>query len=113
MKYRRIDESGDMLPAFNNKPYEGAEAVGHAIRSRLLSFKGEWWEAPSDGVDIHLMLGTKNNNAVVKAMVLQVVADTEGVLGVESIDINTDTSKRTGSIVVVVRTVYGNTTVEV
>lgn len=55
VRYRRLDEYGDMQGLRGNKThYEGAYAVGAAIRSRLLSFKGEWWEIRMRGFLLRL-----------------------------------------------------------
>ena len=81
MRYRRLDENGDMLPARGNPPFTGAEAVGAAIRSRLLSFYGDWWESPEDGIELRYLLGYQNEETerVTAAMVRQRILDTEGV----------------------------------
>lgn len=116
MKYRRLDENGDMLPVTAiNAHLEGREAVGAAIRSRLLSFQGEWWEDPEDGVPMESFFGrvSDERSAVLKALLRQRVAETEGVTQVIDLQINDDPETRKKTVYIEVETEFGETTVEV
>lgn len=81
MTYRRLDDDGDMLPARGNPPFKGAEAVGAAVRSRILMFYGEWWEDPEDGLDVSYFFGYQNDEKkrVADALLRQRILETEGV----------------------------------
>lgn len=117
MQYRRLDENGDMLPATTMyPPLKDAEAVGAAIRSRLLSFRGEWWEDPDDGLPFEMLFGriTDEDRIVADALLRERIGETEGVNGVLELVINDDAPSRTRTIRVTVETIYGeNVTVEV
>jgi len=81
MTYRRLDDDWDMLPARGNPPFEGAMAVGAAVRSRILMFLGEWWETPEEGLDISYFFGYQNeeNQRVADALLRDRIMETEGV----------------------------------
>ena len=117
MRYRRLDENGDMLPAnLKYPPYVDSEAVGAAIRSRILSFYGEWWEDPEDGIPIEILFGhmDEDNRVVADALLRQRVATTEGVNEVLEVTIGDSSSTRERRISVEVITDFGDTvTVEV
>ena len=81
MIYRRLDSDWDMIPARGNPPYSGPMAVGAAVRSRILLFRGEWWETPDDGMDISYFFGYQNDEKqrVAEALLRQRIIETEGV----------------------------------
>ena len=117
MQYRRLDENGDMLPATAlYPPLKDAEAVGAAIRSRLLSFSGEWWEDEDDGIPVEMLFGhiSDDDRIVADALIRERIAETEGVSDVLELIISDDAPNRTRTIRITVETVYGqNVTVEV
>ena len=116
MRYRRLDENGDMLPVTAvNAHFEGAEAVGMAVRSRILSFRGEWWEYPDEGVPVDLFFGrtTDENNRVFEALLRERIQETEGVEAIVHLLIQDDPETRKRSISVTIDTEYGETSVEV
>ena len=49
MIYRRLDENGDYTFGRRNAFVYDSEAIAQAIKTRLLHFKGEWWENILDG----------------------------------------------------------------
>ena len=96
MTYRRLDSDGDMLPARGNPPYEGAEAVGAAVRTRILCFYGEWWEDPEDGLDISYFFGYQNEEVkrVAEALLRERIRETEGVEDVLRLEFSTPKNRR-------------------
>lgn len=88
MRYRRLDDNGDMLPARGNPPFTGAEAVGAAVRSRILLFYGEWWETPEDGLDISYFFGYQNEEKkrVAEALLRLRILETDGVSEILRLD---------------------------
>ena len=53
MKYRPLDDNGDMLPvSTKDQMKSGVHAVAQAVLTRLQFFKGEWWEDQDVGMDI-------------------------------------------------------------
>lgn len=116
MKYRRLDENGDMLPVTAiNTHFEDAEAVGAAVRSRILSFRGEWWEFPDEGIPAALFFSrtTDENNRVFEALLRERIQETEGVEAIVHLLIEDNPETRQRSISVTIDTVYGETDVEV
>jgi len=116
MKYRRLDENGDMMPVTaENHHLEGAEAVGATIRSRLLSFRGEWWENPDDGIPSGLFFGrtTDENKRVLEALLRERLMETQGVNAIVALTIRDDPATRKRTISVTVDTDDGETSVEV
>lgn len=59
----------------------GAKAVASAIRSRLLSFQGEWWENEELGIPFHVLVGKMNQEReqIADAYIRERIATTFGV----------------------------------
>lgn len=116
MRYRRLDADGDMLPATPlNPPYVDAEAVGAAIRSRLLSFQGEWWEDEDEGIPIEALTGhlDEEDRVVAEALIQERIAETEGVNDVIETIITDDSAGRIRHVEATVETIYGDIELEV
>lgn len=117
MQYRRLDADGDMLPAIQKyPPLQDSEAVAAAIRTRLLSFYGEWWEDETDGIPVEILFGqmTEDNRVVADALIRDRVAGTEGVNEVLAVEIEDVSAPRQRRIRITVETEFGETiTVEV
>ena len=110
MQYRRLDENGDMLPyTLLNPPFKDAEAVGAAIRSRLLSFYGEWWEDPDAGIPIDILFGRTNieQQNIAEALIRERVGEVEHVSQVLSIIFTDDSKTRDRHISITVDTDFG------
>ncbi len=114
MKYRRLDADGDMM-GIRVKDFhlEGADAVGAAIRSRLLSFQGEWWEDEEEGVPFEALIGRmdEEREQVADALIRERIMGTEGVVSID--DYRVDVEGRTRTVYVEVLTEFGETLVEV
>lgn len=116
MRYRRIDDQGDMLPSNAlYPPFLDAEAVGAAIRSRLLSFYGEWWEDPESGIPIEILFGRMDDEKqrIAEALIRECVGGVEHVGQVLAVSFSDDTGARKRSITITVETDFGEITVEV
>lgn len=110
MKYRRLDENGDMLPCNRMyPPYENAHAVGAAIRSRLLSFQGEWWEDPDIGIPVDSIFGrnTESRKDIAVAMIRELVSETEHVSQVLEVSFVDVSASRSRSVKIEVETDFG------
>lgn len=107
MRYRRLDAGGDMLACCG--AFEGADAVAAAIRSRLLSFRGEWWEFPEDGIPLLELVGKMNEEREQMAdmYIRQRILGTQGVDQIVEYRSEVENSKR--SVFVVVTTTDGET----
>ena len=116
MKYRMLDENGDMLPVTGqNRLWEGAQAVAGAVRSRILSFLGEWWETPDEGIPYASLFGRLSDTStlVARALLQDRIGQTEGVDAVLSLEFQTDSVTRARTISAQIDTEYGEMTVEV
>ena len=50
MRYRALDDNGDMTFGGNNKNFlKDIKAVIQAIKTRIKLLKGEWWENTETG----------------------------------------------------------------
>lgn len=113
MRYRKVDKFGDMLAYSEGGMLKDAEAVGACIRSRILSFEGEWWGDLDDGLPFLAMLGRmdEEREQIANALIRERILQTEGVLFIESFISKNEEKKR--EIHASVMTVFGATTVEV
>ena len=112
MKYRRLDENWDYVFGHGKNDYlEGREAVGQAVKSRLLLLYGEWWEDLEDGLPLFERIlassGSDANKRAVDIIFARRIGDTTGVLNVSWYDSSFDRNKRAYSFSCRVDTVYG------
>lgn len=112
MKYRRLDENWDYVFGHGKNDYlEGREAVGQAVKSRLLLLYGEWWEDLEDGLPLFERIlassGSDANKKAVDIIFARRIGDTTGVLNVSWYDSSFDRNKRAYSFSCRVDTVYG------
>ncbi len=112
MKYRRLDDDWDYVFGHGKSDYlEGREAVGQAIKSRLLLLYGEWWEDQEDGLPLFERIlassGSDANREAVDIIFARRIGDTTGVIDVSWYDSSFDRSKRAYGFSCRVDTVYG------
>ena len=87
MIYRRLSKEWDYTFGNGVSNYvNGAEAVGQAIKSRLLLLYGEWWEDQEDGLPLwQKIMGTSGrpeNQQAVDLIIRDRISETEGVLAI-------------------------------
>lgn len=90
MKYRRLGADYDMQGHRNETMhYEGADAVVAAIRSRIRSFQGEWWEYPDEGLPLKALVGRLDveKQQIAEALIRLRVLETEGVINITAFDV--------------------------
>lgn len=90
MRYRPIDENGDMMPVNTmDDMKDGASAVLLAVHSRMRLLQGEWWEDRSLGFRIPQILfdGTRMPYGVASLAnyITSYIAQTEGVTAVTEV----------------------------
>ena len=112
MRYRRLDSEWDYVFGHGSTDYlTGREAVGQAIKSRLLLLFGEWWEDQMDGLPLFEKIlassGSESNLQAVDIIIRQRIEDTTDVLGIVQFDSQYDRNKRAYSFSCTVDTVYG------
>ena len=112
MKYRRLDENWDYVFGHGKTDYlTGREAVGQAVKSRLLLLYGEWWEDLEDGLPLFERIlassGSDANKKAVDIIFARRIGDTTGVLNVSWYESSFDRNKRAYDFSCPVDTVYG------
>lgn len=117
MKYRPLDENGDMTLGEGVNYLEGIDAIRQALDSRLRTYKGEWWEGDDDSAlplftEIMGLPRTEANREKIDLMVIDRIIDTVGVLAVTNVA-SEYTKERKNSFRCTVNTVYGSTSLEV
>lgn len=117
MKYRPIDESGDMIIGDGAEYLTGLKAIRQALDTRLKTYKGEWWEGDDDTAlplftEIMGMLRTEANRERIDLLIIDRIIDTVGVLSVSNVE-SEYLAGRKYSFRCTVNTVYGSTTLGV
>lgn len=109
MKYRKLTNDGDYSFGGNSSDYvQGADAIGYAVRTKLLLFYQEWWEDLGQGIPMfQSILGQVNpeliRNSLTK-LVEERILEVEGTNSVQNLEINIDKTKRTISMSCTVET---------
>lgn len=112
MKNRRLDDDWDYCFGHGKADYlEGREAVGQAVKSRLLLLYGEWWEDQQDGLPLFEKIlaspGTEKNLQAVDIIFRQRIENTMDVLGITQFISDFDRNKRNYGFSCNIETVYG------
>ena len=112
MLNRRLDENWDYVFGHGKNDYlTGREAVGQAVKSRLLLLYGEWWEDQQDGLPLFEKVlagsGSEQHLQAVDIVFRQRIGDTRDVLGITQFDSTFDRNKRAYSFTAAVETAYG------
>lgn len=110
IKVRKLDNYRDPVFGGGKNDYvTDIDAVAQIIQSRLLFFKGEWWEDLEDGLPMwQSILGASGNNKkLVDAMIQKQVLDTPYVNGIDSVDSSFDPESRSYVFSAVVNTEFG------
>ena len=112
MKNRRLTEDWDYTFGHGINDYlTGREAVGQAIKSRLLLLYHEWWEDREDGLPLFEKIlassGREENLAAVDIIIKDRIANTKDVLSIISFSSQFDRNSRDYKFTSNVDTVYG------
>jgi len=115
MKYRKQDESGDMV--FGNGILDfyidSPEAVGQAVETRLKLWIGEWFIDITEGTEYQTnVLGTGKSESA-GPVIRQRILETDGVVEILSFDLTINADTRALKITSRINTIYGQTTIEV
>lgn len=113
IKYRRLDENGDYTFGKPNEFLTGLEALTQAIQTRLKVIKGEWWEGDYTALPFmsEIVGKVRNDKSRLDLMVIRRITDTVGVISVS--EVQSTLSGRRYTFSCKVKTVYGETRVEV
>ena len=110
MIYRKLDENGDMIMGRGTATFiQSSEAVGQAIKTRLLLWQGEWWEDLEEGLPMmQRILGFRNTQQAADILIRERILGTENVLNIISFDSSYDGDTRSYSYQSEVATAFGN-----
>ena len=93
MKYRKLDNNGDYSfgSGFSDFVYD-KNAIGEAIKTKILLFYGEWWEQIDDGIPMfQSILGAYDTETVKLAsnrLMIDRIRQVDGVTGVSEAKTN-------------------------
>lgn len=108
MRYRALDEDGDMTFGGNNKNFlKDIKAVIQAIKTRIKLLKGEWWENTEEGFPLFQDILGNYDELKIKNRIVERIQQTQGVLSVTNIDI--EYKNRKLNFKCNVSTIYGDT----
>ena len=107
MKYRAIDDNGDMVMRNGAAYIEDAEAVRQACATRLRLLIEEWWEDTRDGVPYwQKIIASRNIDEAVR-IIKKRIENTSNVLTVVAIEHDWNNETRSLRIRAAVQSVYG------
>lgn len=96
---RGIDKNHDWTFGNGLNNYKtGDDEIAQNVKTRLLSFKNDWYLDEDAEIDWLTLLGQRNNEASIKAEVERVTLETDGVIRVNRVDITV--ANRNASIIV-------------
>lgn len=116
VRVRKLDANYDVVFGNGKLDYlEDLDAVVQMIRTKLLLFKGEWWENTDIGLPLWQSIlgvpGAGNNKQAVDALIQKRILETPYVTSMESMSSAYDAATRSYSISVTVNTAFGQVTV--
>lgn len=114
MQVRRLDDNWDFCFGRGSQNHiSGIEAVGQAIKQRLLLLYAEWWEDLKDGLPLWEQIlgtsGSEENRQAVDIIIRDRISGTEGVQSVTSFESSFE--RRHYKFTASVETIYGSLTI--
>jgi hypothetical protein len=120
MRYRKLDSNGDMTFGHGAADFwkDQVEAVGQAVKTRLLLFSGEWYLDTTAGTpwggfplnDLVVQQGrilAEHTQLSRDAAIRDRIATTEGVIGMPVYGSSFNPNTRTFSVNATIDTIYG------
>lgn len=107
MIIRNSTASGDFTFGKGNSDYlYNQDGILHNVKTRLLSWKGDCFYNPAEGVDYNNLLdiGTKN---LLDSDVKRIILQSEGVIKINNFESTLDTSERAYSGQATITTIFG------
>ena len=109
MRYRQMDDSGDMQ--LGRFLVDSPETVAQAVITRLKLWKEEWFLDVTEGTPwLQLVLGHNTKGTALHA-IRQRILDTQGVTSVDNLDFTLDDDQRSLTVSAEVSTDYGEATI--
>ena len=109
MKYRKLDESGDMTfgSGLDNYFIDSAEAVAQSVLTRLRMWLHEWYLDTNDGTPYYQQVLGKHTQTEAVQAIYQRIRETAGVNRITEFSTAFDPDTRKLRIEVTLDTVYG------
>jgi hypothetical protein len=109
MRYRKLDENGDML--FGNQQgdfhIDNPEAVGQSVLTRLKLWQGEWFLNTDEGTPFEQSALGTNKMKTIDPAIRKRILESEGVESLDSFELLWDSDSRHVNINATITTVYG------
>ena len=107
MKYRALDDNGDMVMRNGQAYIEDIDAVQQACATRLRLLIYEWWEDTNDGVPYWQQIIANRNIDEALRIIRKRIEGTDNVLSVLDMEHTWDNDSRSLYIRAAVQSVYG------
>lgn len=112
MRYRALDEDGDMTIGNKNAYIDGATAVRQAVVTRLRQLIYEWWEQVDDGVPYWQSVIATRDVKEAERIIRQRIQNTKHVLSILHFETDWDNENRKLTIKAAIQSDYGTLTIE-
>lgn len=115
MRYRKLTATGDYSFGHGQQDFyrDTPEAVGQAVKTRLLLWLGEWFLDIEDGTPYFQgVLGKKTIDEADQTL-KQRILGTQGIVDIESYASSIDQETRLLTVTCTINTIYGQTAVQV
>ncbi len=115
MRYRKLTETGDysfgsgQLDFYRDVP----EAVGQAVKTRLLLWLGEWFLDITEGTPYMQGILGKHSQQIADQTIQQRIKLTQGLVDIEEYSSTLDRDTRKLSVDCTVNTIYGPTKLQI
>lgn len=115
MRYRKLTADGDysfgasQLDFYRDVP----EAVGQAVRTRLLLWLGEWFLDVEEGTPFMIGILGKHSKEMADATLQDRINNTEGMVDIAEYESEINAETRGMTVEATIDTIYGPTFVEV
>lgn len=107
MRYRALDENGDMVMRNGQAYLEGVDAVRQACATRLRLLLYEWWEDVKDGIPWWQNIIATRNIDVALQLIRKRIQGTDNVLSILNMEHQWNNETRTLTVKVVGLSTYG------
>jgi hypothetical protein len=116
IRVRNLDSSHDVVFGGGKANYSvDLDAIAQMIRTKLLLFKGEWWEDETEGLPMWQSIlgvpGAGANREAVDSLIQKRILETPYVTNMERMESSYDEATRAYSISVTVNTTFGQLTI--
>lgn len=111
MKVQALDGNDDWQMGRGKAVYiTGSAAVAQNVKTRIREFKADWFADVEAGIDWMAYLSTRiDAEEKIKSAVRTTVLETDGVVALNSLEVETSTRYRTSTIYITYTDIYSET----